>query len=325
MLNIHGEILELLNESEYYLFSILLNYGAKSCPDNSVLLHRTGWGLNKLQTTKKSLISKGLLKVEARFNPTKGTKGRESNAYIITTDLASKYNDKLVKNKLVNNKVVKNKLVNNKLVDNRVDKELLKSLIIETNINIEKKEGKKDTLPFLISDFELLQNQLLEAQAKLSLLEAKKQKEKSSDKKEKAELDDGLTYPKNFNQELKQAFKDFIQMRHDIKKPFKLLKSKQTKLDSLGKDVANFGEENVLGAISRSIENEYQGIFVKDFADKNKKYNNGKQTNNNKQPIDDGLSYAERAMRERFGDNLLTNEYQNGSSDDNCQGGEQEF
>ena len=104
MLNIHGDILDLLNESEYYLFSILLNYGTKSCPDNSVLLHRTGWGLNKLQTAKKSLISKGLLKVEARFNPTKGAKGRESNAYVITTDLASKYNDKLIRNKLVNNK-----------------------------------------------------------------------------------------------------------------------------------------------------------------------------------------------------------------------------
>jgi hypothetical protein len=142
MLNIHGDILDLLNESEYYLFSILLNYGTKSCPDNSVLLHRTGWGLNKLQTAKKSLISKGLLNVEARFNPTKGAKGRESNAYVITTDLASKYNDKLIRNKLVNNKVVKNKLVDNKLVDNRVYKELLKPLIIETKVIIEKKEEK---------------------------------------------------------------------------------------------------------------------------------------------------------------------------------------
>jgi len=146
MLNIHGDILDLLNESEYYLFSILLNYGTKSCPDNSVLLHRTGWGLNKLQTAKKSLISKGLLKVEARFNPTKGAKGRESNVYVITTDLASKYNDKLIRNKLVNNKVVKNKLVKNKLVDNRVYKELLKPLIIETKVIIEKKE--KDNAPF---------------------------------------------------------------------------------------------------------------------------------------------------------------------------------
>jgi hypothetical protein len=155
--------------------------------------------------------------------------------------------------------------------------------------------------------------------------ELKKEKEKSCAKKEKAEIDEGLTYPKNFTEELKQAFKDFIQMRKDIRKPFKLLKSKQTKLDSLGKDIANFGEENVLGAILRSTENEYQGIFVKDFADKHKKSNNGKQTNNNKQPIDDGLSYAERAMRERFGSDLLTDQYQNGSSDDNYQGVEQEF
>jgi hypothetical protein len=318
MLNIHGDILDLLNESEYYLFSILLNYGTKSCPDNSVLLHRTGWGLNKLQTAKKSLISKGLLKVEARFNPTKGAKGRESNAYVITTDLASKYNDKLIRNKLVNNKVVKNKLV-----DNRAYKELLKPLIIETKVIIEKKEeNEKPSL--LISDFEKLKAENEALQLKLQT-ELKKEKEKSCAKKEKAEIDEGLTYPKNFTEELKQAFKDFIQMRKDIRKPFKLLKSKQTKLDSLGKDIANFGEENVLGAILRSTENEYQGIFVKDFADKHKKSNNGKQTNNNKQPIDDGLSYAERAMRERFGSDLLTDQYQNGSSDDNYQGVEQEF
>jgi hypothetical protein len=331
MLNIHGDILDLLNESEYYLFSILLNYGTKSCPDNSVLLHRTGWGLNKLQTAKKSLISKGLLKVEARFNPTKGAKGRESNAYVITTDLASKYNDKLIRNKLVNNKVVKNKLVDNKLVDNRVYKELLKPLIIETKVIIEKKEeNEKPSL--LISDFEKLKAENEALQLKLQT-ELKKEKEKSSAKKESSvlpkngitQIDEGLTYPKNFTEELKQAFKDFIQMRKDIRKPFKLLKSKQTKLDSLGKDIANFGEENVLGAILRSTENEYQGIFVKDFADKHKKSNNGKQTNNNKQPIDDGLSYAERAMRERFGSDLLTDQYQNGSSDDNYQGVEQEF
>lgn len=132
MLNIHGEILDVLNESEYFLFCILLNYGTKSCPDNGVLLHRTGWGLNKLQGTKKSLIKKGFLKVEARFNPIKGEKGRESNYYIITTILASKFCDKLCGNKLVKNQLVNNKVVNNKLDDFGVHKEVLKPLIIET-------------------------------------------------------------------------------------------------------------------------------------------------------------------------------------------------
>jgi len=141
MLNIHGEILDLLNESEYFLFCILLNYGAKSCPDNGVLLHRTGWGLNKLQATKKSLITKGFLTVEARFNPNKGEKGRESNSYIITTDLASKYCDKPTQNKLVKKQLVNNKVVNNKLDDFGVHKELLKSTIIETI------KDKKDKSP----------------------------------------------------------------------------------------------------------------------------------------------------------------------------------
>jgi hypothetical protein len=195
----------------------------------------------------------------------------------------------------------------------------------EEELKEEEEESKKENTPSLeveslISDFEKLKSDYSNLQTEL-----KKEKEKSCAKKEKAEIDEGLTYPKNFTEELKQAFRDFIQMRKDIRKPFKLLKSKQTKLDSLGKDIANFGEENVLGAILRSTENEYQGIFVKDFADKHKKSNNGKQTNNNKQPIDDGLSYAERAMRERFGSDLLTDQYQNGSSDDNYQGVEQEF
>ncbi len=142
MLNIHGEILDLLNESEYFLFCILLNYGNKSCPDNGVLLHRTGWGLNKLQATKKSLISKGILTIEARFNLNKGEKGRESNYYIITTDLASKYCDKVPQNKVVKNQLVNNKLVNNKLDDFGVHKELLKSTIIETTKVLKDKRGK---------------------------------------------------------------------------------------------------------------------------------------------------------------------------------------
>jgi len=213
-----------------------------------------------------------------------------------------------------------------------IDSEYNNTEVNNTFNNKEEESKKENTLSLEIeslkSDFKKLAADNKDLQTEL-----KKEKEKSSAKKESSvlpkngitQIDEGLTYPKNFTEELKQAFKDFIQMRKDIRKPFKLLKSKQTKLDSLGKDIANFGEENVLGAILRSTENEYQGIFVKDFADKHKKSNNGKQTNNNKQPIDDGLSYAERAMRERFGSDLLTDQYQNGSSDDNYQGVEQEF
>jgi len=287
MLNIHGDILDLLNESEYYLFSILLNYGTKSCPDNSVLLHRTGWGLNKLQTAKKSLISKGLLKVEARFNPTKGAKGRESNAYVITTDLASKYNDKLIRNKLVNNKLVKNKLV-----DNRVYKELLKPLIIETKVIIEKKE--KDNAPF----FEVFEHFVKVTGKQLRI---NKSNLKASDKYKKitSRLDAGFTV---------EDCKKVIDYKNNEWKNDKKM-SKYIEINTFFA-IANF--EKYLDAANNPItETKYK--------------QNEKQTNNNKQPIDDGLSYAERAMRERFGSDLLTDQYQNGSSNDNYQGVEQEF
>ena len=92
MLNINGKLLEELDESEYYLFSILLNYGTKSRPDNGVLMHRTKWGLQKLQKVKKSLVSKGLLSINARFDRKDNKRGRASNEYKLKTKLASKYN-----------------------------------------------------------------------------------------------------------------------------------------------------------------------------------------------------------------------------------------
>ena len=92
MLNIDGKLLDKLDENEYYLFSILLNYGKKSRPDNGVLMHRTGWGLQKVQNTKKSLINKGFIEVNARFNRDDKSRGRASNEYKIKTPLCSKYN-----------------------------------------------------------------------------------------------------------------------------------------------------------------------------------------------------------------------------------------
>ena len=61
MLNTNEKLLDLLNESEYYLLSIIARYGKKSCPKNDVLVSKTGWGINKVQKAKKSLIDKGFL------------------------------------------------------------------------------------------------------------------------------------------------------------------------------------------------------------------------------------------------------------------------
>ena len=85
----------MLTESELYLFTILLNYGKESHPKNEVLKAKTGWAMNKLQATKKSLVDKGLLKVVSRYIGAEG-KRVNSNEYRITTRLASKYNGKKV-------------------------------------------------------------------------------------------------------------------------------------------------------------------------------------------------------------------------------------
>jgi hypothetical protein len=91
MLNINGELLDKLDENEYYLLSILLNYGKKSHPKNDVLLFKTGWGDQKLKRVKRGLKNKGILVINSRFGGEKG-RGRKSNQYIIKTNLATKYN-----------------------------------------------------------------------------------------------------------------------------------------------------------------------------------------------------------------------------------------
>ena len=78
MINTDGNILDKLKDSEYFLLSILVNYGKKSHPKNDVLLSRTKWGIQKLQAVKKELISKGFLIVNSRTDKEKGGKGGEN-------------------------------------------------------------------------------------------------------------------------------------------------------------------------------------------------------------------------------------------------------
>jgi len=91
MLNINGELLDKLDENEYYLLSILLNYGKKSRPNNGVLKHRTGWGIQKIQKVKKGLVNKGIIEINPQFNRDDNERGRASNEYKIKTKLCSKY------------------------------------------------------------------------------------------------------------------------------------------------------------------------------------------------------------------------------------------
>ena len=271
MINVHSKIIQMLNESELFLFSILLNYGKESRPKNSVLLSKTGWGLKKLQVVKNSLVDKGLLQVNQMFT---GTDGRRlgSNEYRIITQLASKYNGKkeletdylkgvcMVHIDMGQNDIRQIDLRQNDMGNFEVghfggDFKVLKVIIIESKELLNKESIEKEN-PLLL-EFEKLK------------AENEKLKEQLAKKKPK-KIDGVISYPSTFSPELTKLIESFFEMRKSIGKPFKLLASKQTRVDTLAKDVNIFGIENVMGAIQNSIDNEYQGIFVKDWADKNK-------------------------------------------------------
>ena len=113
------------------------------------------------------------------------------------------------------------------------------------------------------------------------------------------------------NIKLKKVFFEFVEMRKQKKKPLKTKKGVETKLKSLARDCEKYGTDIVIGAIYQSIENEYQGIFVKSYAEKNKQYE--KSTN------DKGSIY------ENYAKMLFTDTMQNKGNTDNNRGQEYEF
>ena len=77
-----------ISDSELRLlltFAKFMNKDFKLWPSNAVLLECTGWSMGKLQLTKKSLETKGFLKIEKNFN----AQGQTSNIYTITCNLIS--------------------------------------------------------------------------------------------------------------------------------------------------------------------------------------------------------------------------------------------
>lgn len=183
MVNIDSKIINMLDENEFYLFAILLNYGKKSCPKNEALKTRTGWAMNKLQATKKSLIDKGLLKVMPR---TIGKDGKRvnSNEYVLTTNLASKYNGKkeqkndsinelsmiqieVLENRVLEIEVPEIEVSQIKVLDFEGDYKVLKLSIIENIKELLKGEKEKATTPRIIE----LENQIDQLNAKIQFLE----------------------------------------------------------------------------------------------------------------------------------------------------------
>jgi hypothetical protein len=88
MINIDTRFIPLVDESEMWLLLHILtkvNKKNECFPSNETLCNGTGWEIKKLQRVKKSLLDRGILKIQGRSK-----KGRQtSNLYIIDTDLLS--------------------------------------------------------------------------------------------------------------------------------------------------------------------------------------------------------------------------------------------
>jgi hypothetical protein len=99
--------------------------------------------------------------------------------------------------------------------------------------------------------------------------EQQQRKNVKNNKNEKniKDIINNIQKPNNFDDELFAIFKDFLQMRKEIKKPFKSVKALETRINTLSKDVDRYGLENVKEAVKNSIANQYQGIFVKGYLD----------------------------------------------------------
>ena len=91
-------------------------------------------------------------------------------------------------------------------------------------------------------------------------MEAENKKIKAKNKK--SDILKDLEFPANFTDEIENLFAAFVQMRKEIKKPYKSKTALKTKINSISKDIDKHGEERVIQAIKLSLEHQYQGIKV---------------------------------------------------------------
>jgi hypothetical protein len=87
-------------------------------------------------------------------------------------------------------------------------------------------------------------------------------KEKKINKKKKPSFEQQVTYPESFSSEVIQAIEEHIEMRKEIKKPYKSLTAIKRKFKSLEAGLQKFGEQKIIKAINFCTENQYQGINI---------------------------------------------------------------
>lgn len=87
-------------------------------------------------------------------------------------------------------------------------------------------------------------------------------KEKKIIKKKKPSFEQQVTYPESFSSEVIQAIEEHIEMRKEIKKPYKSLTAIKRKFKSLEAGLQKYGEQKIIEAINFCTENQYQGINI---------------------------------------------------------------
>lgn len=196
MINVNEKLLDVLDADQYYLVCKLMKYGKRSCPKNDVLVNSLGWGVNKLQKVKKQLVEHGILQIKPRFKILNGKRVKDSNEYLITSKLVSKYrgaeldkDDFHILQVHVNENQVDEYDVDDfhlhefEVDENGVIIKVLRIVIIENN-----KVLRKESIAPTPKETKLsVAEKIKRSAAKLGVKNQDAKKEKSSAKKEKSE------------------------------------------------------------------------------------------------------------------------------------------
>ena len=305
MLNINENLLDQLDESQYFLICKLMKYGKRSCPKNDVLSNATGWGINKVQKVKKQLVSLGFLTVKPRYKMKGNKRVKDSNEYRITTNLISKFRGEEIEKKPIE-KVVFH--VNDFHVDEfEVDDFHVDEFEVDENgvvikvlriLSIENKEVLR-----YLKEKKSIKKEIPEQSNSLkSKPHSSEEKEKSSAKKEKRTFPDN-TPAKSYDPRDKRTDKN---IPFDLVSSTKTLEAVYPEIKTLCSEIKQYygfsisegeAKERVSGFCSVAITNysKYRQIRTVD-ALKDKLLNwmsngirNGYDTGIYKQPTKDGL------------------------------------
>ena len=241
MININEQLLEDLNESEYFLLSMIAKYGKKCCPSNRVLCSKTSWGINKMQRIKKALIAKKLLVSSIRWKKLNGKLVRDSNQYLINTNLLGKYNGNSPLNdssELHDSELHDSEVVHSEVDDNEVGIQVLKVIIIESK-ELLKEEEKRGLI---------LKARILELEKELEAI-----KKPSQLAKEIKVLAEESELP----EAVKNIFIEYDKARRKMRKKIKTLRQASSILKRLKKLVDKYGEQKTIDCVNFVLDNAY--------------------------------------------------------------------